>query len=231
LPAAAPPPHASRLRLLDAALHVIRAKGYSATRVEDVCEAAGLTKGGFFHHFDGKEALALAAADHFAAQADALFAAAPYRHAEDPLDRLLGYVDLRIALLRGELPEFTCLLGTMVQEVYDTHPALRAACDAHLGAHTAMLAREVAAAKRRHAPHAPWSAEGFAAYMQAVVQGAFVLAKARQGPQVAIESLRHLRRHVETQFPRTSQEPTCPPRPPARRSSPSSGSTPRPRRR
>jgi AcrR family transcriptional regulator len=116
--------HESKTRLLSAALHVIRAKGYSATRIEDICAAAGLTKGSFFHHFDSKEALALAAADYWIEGSDALFASAPYRNHTNPLDRLLAYVDFRKALLMGELPDFTCLAGTMVQEVYDTHPAL-----------------------------------------------------------------------------------------------------------
>src|SRR5580698_2355829 len=57
--------HDSKTRFLDAALHVIRAKGYSATRIEDVCEAAGLTKGSFFYHFESKKGLALEAADYW----------------------------------------------------------------------------------------------------------------------------------------------------------------------
>src|ERR1700677_702632 len=113
--------HESKTRLLQAALHVIRAKGYSATRVEDICEAAGLTKGSFFHHFDSKEALALAAADYWNEITGGTFASAPYRDHADPLDRLLAYVDFRKYLLHGDLPDFTCLVGTMVQEVYDTH--------------------------------------------------------------------------------------------------------------
>src|SRR2546430_11410209 len=96
--------HESKVRFLDAALQVIRTKGYSATRIEDICEAAGLTKGSFFHHFATKEDLALAAAAHFAAMADGLFATAPYQKLADPLERLLGYVDFRIAILQGPLP-------------------------------------------------------------------------------------------------------------------------------
>ena len=53
--------HQSKLKLLDAMISVVRAKGYNATRVEDVCEAAGLTKGSFFHHFKSKEELVLGA--------------------------------------------------------------------------------------------------------------------------------------------------------------------------
>src|SRR5881628_2601613 len=105
----------SRTRFLEGALHVIRAKGYEASTVDDICEAAGLTKGSFFHHFDSKEELAVAAAQHFATMAEGVFAAAAYRREADPLDRVLGYIDFRAAIMRGELPEFTCLLGTMVQ--------------------------------------------------------------------------------------------------------------------
>lgn len=101
-------PHESKTKILDATLHVIRSKGYSATRIEDICEAAGLTKGSFFHHFKSKEDLALAAADYWGATTSALFAAAPYRSLSDPVDRLLAYVDFRKAILKRELPEFTC---------------------------------------------------------------------------------------------------------------------------
>jgi TetR/AcrR family transcriptional regulator, transcriptional repressor for nem operon len=194
--------HESKVKFLDAALRVIRTKGYTATRIEDICEAAGLTKGSFFHHFESKEELALEAADHFGAIADRFFAAAPYQGEIDPLDRILGYVDFRRAILQGDLPDYTCLLGTMVQEVYDTHPAIRAACERHISAHAATLARDIAEAKKRYAPTAAWTPESLALFLQAVIQGAFVLAKARHGPDVAAESLLHLRRYLETQFHR-----------------------------
>ena len=186
-------------------MQVIRAKGYEAATVDDICAAAGLTKGSFFHHFESKEQLAVATAEHFAAMAADLFAAAPYRQAADPLDRLLGYVDFRAAIMRGDLPDFTCLLGTMVQETYDTHPAIREACDKHISAHAKTVAAIIAEAKRLHAPQAPWSPESLGLFTQAVIQGAFILAKARQGPEVAVECLTHLRRYLETQF-------TAPPR-------------------
>jgi TetR/AcrR family transcriptional repressor of nem operon len=192
--------HESKTRLLDAALQVIRTKGYEATTVDEVCESAGLTKGSFFHHFGGKEELAVAAARHFADKAEYVFSNAPYRKLADPLARILGYVDFRRAILKRELPEFTCLLGTMVQETYATHPAIRKACERHISAHAATLIADIAEAKRRHAPRAKWSAESLALYSQAVIQGAFVLAKARHGPEIADECIAHLRRYLELLF-------------------------------
>src|ERR1700734_747416 len=121
--------HDSKTKLLQAAIRVIRIKGYTATRIEDVCEAAGLTKGSFFHHFKSKEELALAAAEYWRVKTNEIFRNAPYNKLPDAVDRLLAYVDFRKAILQGNLPEFTCLVGTMVQEVYETHPSIRDACD------------------------------------------------------------------------------------------------------
>ena len=69
--------HESKTRLLEAALSVIRAKGYSATRLEDICDAAGLTKGSFFYHFKSKEELAIAAANFWSDTTKDLFEEAP----------------------------------------------------------------------------------------------------------------------------------------------------------
>jgi TetR/AcrR family transcriptional repressor of nem operon len=200
------PHHESKAKLLDAALLVIRAKGYSATTVDDVCRTAGLTKGSFFHHFESKEDLALAAAAHFSSMADGLFASAPYRTLPDPVDRLLGYVDFRKRILVGELPQFTCLLGTMVQEAYDTHPSIRAACDAGISDHAASLESDIAEAMAKSGIDTKWSAASLALYIQAVIQGAFILAKAKHGPQVARDCLEHLRRYLQMLFDRPSPQ-------------------------
>src|SRR5204862_7791127 len=94
----------ARTRLLEAAMQVIRAQGYSATTVDDICRAAGLTKGAFFHHFRSKEDLAVAVARYFSEMAEQFFGTAPYREIADPLDRLLGYIDFRSAIIAGPIP-------------------------------------------------------------------------------------------------------------------------------
>lgn len=196
---ATPRPDA-RTRLLDAALTVFRTRGYSATRVEDLCAAAGLTKGGFFHHFASKEDLAIAAAAHWTAVTDAAFARADYQRHEDPLARVLGYLDLRRALLQGPVPDFTCYAGTLLQETFDTSPALREACGRCITSHAAAVARDIAEARRVHAPDATWDPGELALHTQAVLQGAFILAKAHGGPAPAVASVDHLKRYIESLF-------------------------------
>lgn len=199
---------ATRTKLLDAALRAIRTKGYAATSVDDLCREAGVTKGAFFHHFESKEQLAIEAAHAFAGGAERLFGGAPYRQLPDPVERLLGYVDFRIQILRGELPEFTCLLGTMVQEVYASNPALLETCAVHLGEHADDLAVDVEAAIQARRLSVPWTARSLASTMQALIQGAFILAKAEGGPAVAAECLDHLKRYLRCTFECPDDAPT-----------------------
>ena len=194
--------HESKAKLLEATLRVVRAKGYTATRVEDVCAAAGLTKGSFFHHFRSKEDLALSAVAHWEEFTRAFFADAPYHRPADPLDRLLAYVDFRKSILTGELPEFTCFAGTIVQEAYATHPEVSAACARNIGGHARTLEADIEEAMHRHGVGGDWSAESLALHMQAVIQGSFILAKARGGAAVAAACLDHLRRYLELLFAR-----------------------------
>lgn len=200
-PAATARGEESRRRVLDAALGVFRAQGYTATTVDDLCAAAGVTKGSFFHHFDGKEAAALAAVAHWNEVTGELFASAPYWKIEDPRARLLAYLDFRAKLVRGDLPEFTCLLGTLVQETFASRPALRAACGAGIAAHAQTLVPTIEAAKEEYAPEADWSAESLALHIQTVLQGGFVVAKAMDDRKAAREALTHLKRYVELLLP------------------------------
>jgi transcriptional regulator, TetR family len=192
--------------LLDVALSVIRAKGYAATSVDELCAAAGVTKGAFFHHFKSKEELAIAAADHWSEVTGTLFAQAPYHDLADPLERVLAYIAFRKALLRGRVPEFTCLAGTLVQETYETAPAIRDACERSISGHAATLVSDIDASMRERGMTPEWTAESLALHTQAVIQGAFILAKASGRAEIAADSIDHLHRYVEMLFARGTEE-------------------------
>ena len=193
-------------RLLDAAFAIIRARGYSATSVDDLCREAGVTKGAFFHHFASKEELAVAAAQRWSSVTGALFEAAPYHRPEDPLDRVLAYLDFRAAILEGrQTPEFTCLVGTMVQEAYDSHPAIRDACAASITGHAATLVEDIEAAMERYGVTGI-SAASLALHTQAVLQGGFILAKATGSAEATADAIAHLKRYIRLLFGRQSDK-------------------------
>ncbi len=196
----------ARTRLLEAARDVIRSQGFAATTVDDLCRAAGVTKGAFFHHFASKEALGVAAAAYWAETTTAFFRNAPYHDPEDPLDRVLAYIEFRKSIIEGDLSEFTCLVGTMVQEAYGSHPAIREACAASIFGHAATLEPDIAAAMKARGLKTDWTAASLAAHTQAVIQGAFILAKATGDSAVAKESVDHLKRYIELLFQPAARE-------------------------
>lgn len=190
----------ARTRLLKAARQIIRQKGFAATSVDDLCQSAEVTKGAFFHHFKTKEALGVAAANDWAKTTSALFADAPYHNPDDPLERLLAYLDFRKTIIDGETFEYTCLVGTMAQEVHATIPVIRDACADSILGHAATLEADIDAARVQRGIEASWTTESLARHTQAVLQGGFILAKATGDPTLARESVDHLVRYVRQLF-------------------------------
>ncbi len=199
-PISNPDKKSSRELLLEAATKLIRSKGYTSTTVDDLCEAAGVSKGTFFHNFTSKEDLGVAAANRWAQVTSEFFRLAPYHLNKDPLDRILGYVRFRKEILNGELPEFTCLVGTMIQEVYQSHPEINKACFNSIFGHAEVLESDLSEAKKLYSPKASWTSSSLALHTQAVIQGSFILAKASGDIRTAAESIDHLENYLRLLF-------------------------------
>jgi TetR/AcrR family transcriptional repressor of nem operon len=191
------PKTSAREKLIAAAIATVRYKGFSATSVDEICSAAGVTKGAFFHHFASKEALAIAAAGAWTDIAEQrIFTQPDWVRIADPLDRLIGHIEFRLAMLDGPVEDFTCFVGTMVQEAYNSSDPIRAACDASIGAYAKRLAEDIKQAIEKYGIGHDLTALGLAYHIQAVLQGAFIMAKAKGSPEIARDSVAHLKRYV-----------------------------------
>jgi len=204
-----PAPVTGRDKLLEAGLKLVRMKGFAATSVEDICREAGLTKGAYFHHFASKEQLGVALADYWSSSTSGFFAEAPYHHLERAADRVLAYLDLRTALMGGPVEGFTCVAGTMVQESFLLSEPIRAACDASISANASALEGDIAAALVE-AGRSAHDAPGLALHIQAVIQGSFIIAKAKGGAAPACDSMAHLRAYFTFLFTPATERALCP---------------------
>jgi TetR/AcrR family transcriptional repressor of nem operon len=191
----------ARARLIEAARGLVRRKGFAATSVDDLCAAAGVTKGAFFHHFPSKEALGVALIDDWTQTTGVMFASHPYNFRPDPLDRVLAYLDLRRALLIQPLAEFSCVAGTTVQEAYETSPPIREAAERSVRSGVDHVLPHLKAALAAH-PVPGVTAESLARQFQVAVQGGIILAKALDGAEPAREAFDHLERYVRLLFGR-----------------------------
>lgn len=196
-----PPPRGeARSAILDAALGLVRRQGWAATSVDQLCEAAGVSKGAFFHHFASKDALGVAAAERWTEVASRRFASADYHQHADPLERIQAYLALRAAMASGPLEAFTCFAGTTVQEAFATSEPVRAACGASIMGHASGLEADFEEAIATYPPRAAVTAESLALFTQTVLQGAFVLAKAKGDRTPVIEAIAHLSSYLRLIF-------------------------------
>ena len=195
----------TKQKLLAAAERLMLAQGYAATTVDDICGAARLTKGSFFHYFASKEALGRELLERFCRTAQRRMREAPCCGQADPLRRVLGHIDFAMEQMGRQQRAGQvcgCLLGTFAQELSDTHPGIRAVCAEAFSQWAGAFKKDVDAAKARYAPRATWETKGLAEHFVAVIEGALLMAKAQQDPKVLERSLRHFRRYVESLFVR-----------------------------
>jgi TetR/AcrR family transcriptional repressor of nem operon len=197
----------TRARLADTTIDLVRRQGWAATTVADICSAAGVTKGAFFHHFDSKEAVGVAAAERWGRRTAELFMLAPYQVGHpDPLDWILAYLDFRAQLAQGSLEQITCFAGTTIQETFSTCEPLRAACAETITHHVAFLVPEFEAAIAKYPPREPVSAEDLALFTQTVLQGAFVVAKTKASTEPVQAAVLHLKRYLTQLFAQPTKD-------------------------
>lgn len=202
------PKASARVKLIEAAIATVRFKGFSATSVDEICQAAGVTKGAFFHHFATKEALAVAAAGAWTDIAEQrIFTLPDWVRINDPLERLMGHIEFRLSMLDGRAEDFTCFVGTIVQEAYNSSDPIRAACDASISAYAKRLAEDIEPVIAEYGKGDGVSALSLAFHIQAVLQGAFILAKAKGSPEIARDSVAHLKRYVFMLFGNEGERP------------------------
>jgi TetR/AcrR family transcriptional repressor of nem operon len=187
-------------RLLDAVQQLMLSKGYAATSVDDICRDAGVTKGGFFHHFPSKESAAQAALERFYAATGGMILAAPLPGVTDPLQRLNCRLDILMQVARDPAIPKRCLIGTLTQEVGETHPEILTVCHDLFSRWLLGLEHELAAAKAQRAPDASWSPRSLAQHLLATIQGSLLLAKSGEDESILEQNLLHYRAYLESLF-------------------------------
>lgn len=92
MPSRRQPKDVRRAQILEAALAACAEKGYHATRIDDIAERAGLSKGAVYHHFDSKQSVFVGVLDQMMAEFSQLLVAAEAAHASvaDTLRRVLA---------------------------------------------------------------------------------------------------------------------------------------------
>jgi TetR/AcrR family transcriptional repressor of nem operon len=182
---------------LNVANDLMLTQGYEATAIDEICAKAGLTKGSFFHYFKSKEDLAKAlltrkCSSHQKTKEEL--------YGPDPLKRVYGQIDMAIEMSKN--PEITkgCLKGMLAQEMSETHPEIRRICQEYFNHMVESLAEDLKEAKAQYAPKASFDPLSLAKHFVAILQGSLILVKTYQDHRLAIESIKHFKKYVESLF-------------------------------
>lgn len=184
----------AREMLLDAGTELFRRTGYVATTVDEICTAAGVTKGAFFHHFPSKEALAGECLRRWPERMESLHRSAAYQAIADPADKVLAAVDFLAQVFTNPDVQKSCLAGTTVQEISESNPALRDAANACFVKGEDYFASLLDDACR--ARGVALDTRSLARHWMGTIQGALLLYKASRDPAVIAESLSHFQRYL-----------------------------------
>lgn len=169
-------------QIVTTSLQLLHGKGFNATSVQDITDAAGVPKGSFYNHFSSKEALGLEVLQRYVDGVGQLAAVLQDRSLA-PKQRLQQYFTAMIAGNAANGFNFGCMLGNFSTELSNQIPAMRSAMrEAHSGS-AALLAAVIAEGQQDGSIHADAPAAELAGFVNDAWQGAVLRAKAEQSSE------------------------------------------------
>jgi TetR/AcrR family transcriptional repressor of nem operon len=193
-------PEETRQKLVAATRGLILERGFTGTGVDQICEAAGVTKGAFFHHFKSKDEIGKAALADWASFGMALYAQAKAEPAAYPLDHVHRFIGIMIGFLQHSESPVTCVVGMMSQELALANPALREVCSGYLADWAEFAKLLLDEAKAAQPPKVDFDSEEVAWFLECLWQGSMLISKTRQEPQIAIRNLERARAYIDGLF-------------------------------
>lgn len=108
----------NRARIVEIASGLFRAQGIDVTGIADIMKAAGMTQGGFYKHFESKEALAAEACDHAFQQSARTWS----QVASEASSKMLDPMEAIVSYYGADKPlSLTCPLIAFSREVARRH--------------------------------------------------------------------------------------------------------------
>lgn len=194
----------AKQKFLDAAQELMLAKGFAATSLDEICRKAGLTKGCFFHYFEGKDALGKEVLERFCCSSRKAMqeGCCCQDKLSDPLKRIYTYIDYVIDMSAKSTANKGCLIGAFAQELSDTHPKMRSMCAQGFDAWAKILKDDISAAKAKYASKAAFDPKELADHCIAILEGSQVLAKAKQDRKIIAKNMKHFKQYLKSLFGR-----------------------------
>lgn len=171
--------------------HIVHHKGFTATGLQEILQAAEVPKGSFYFYFKSKEEFGLALVDHY----QAWFAEQVRPILKDetlpPLERLACFFLWFRQYFEQEGFIKGCPIGNLIQELGDVNPIFRDKLNASFDGLIRFMTRLLEEAKNRGELPARLQPEATARYILSAWQGALIRMKAAAGPE-PLDTFQHM---------------------------------------
>ena len=194
----------TRERILDVAYQSIVEKGFAATSIEELVEAAGITKSGYFYHFRDKNDMARQLFDRFLAEDEGILDILEKRARElsdDPLQSFLIFLNLYAQMMDDmETLHPGCMVASITYQERMFDAEVRQMNVDYLLRMRGRFAQWFEQITARHPPAAEVDIDGLADNLTAIVEGAIILSKALSDQGLMGRQTRLFRNHVKLIF-------------------------------
>ena len=194
----------TRERILDVAYEAIVQKGFAATSIEELVEAAGITKSGFFYHFRDKNDMARQLFERFLAEDEAIvdtLVARARELSDDPLQSFLIFLNLYAQMMddMAALHPGCMVASVAYQERLFDAELKQMNIDYILRMRRRFRAwlEEISA---RHPPAAEIDMDALADNLTAIIEGAIILSRSLPDRSLMGRQTRLFRSHIKLLF-------------------------------
>ncbi len=197
---------ATKEKLMDVAERHILANGFAATSIELLITEVGITKSGFFYHFDGKNALACAIMHRYREQ-DAFLFSKMFKRAEeltdDPLQQMLVFVKLLAEMmdnLEGLHPG--CLVASFTYESHQVNEEVKAITADCVKDWRRLFKSQIEKINTSYTPKVETTSDDLADMLSTIIEGGIVVSRAVNDPEILVKQLMEYRTYLSLLYSR-----------------------------
>ena len=194
----------TRSRILDTAQDMILSMGYAGVSIEQMISRLGMTKGAFFHHFRNKAELANALIRRFSNEGMTLFNESLERarkYSDDPLQQLMILIGQYEEIFEDLTEPYPgCLLASYIYELQQFNEDTRELINEEFLLSRRELAKLIKQIMKKYPPRMNIDPISLADGFMSVFEGAFILSKSLNEPDVTIKQLRHYKSYLKLLF-------------------------------
>jgi len=192
---------ATKNKLMDIAEKLILNNGFSAMSIDEVIKDAGITKGGFFYHFDSKNALAYSLLQRYREMEAFIFSGLFKRSEEltsDPLQQMLVFVKL-FAEMMADMDELHpgCLVASITYESQQVNQQVKNITAEIVLDWRNLFREKINKINLVYPPNADVSSDDLADMLSTIVEGGIIISRALNDSSILVKQLLEYRSYIE----------------------------------